>query len=87
MWRHSVYPLVGLPIKHVLGITHSRESQKYERSSFIISQSRDGIWREGLSPFPSHDYPEYETPSKRYENGSITYFGGNYRRSKAIPQY
>ena len=43
MWRHSVYPLVGLPIKHVLGITHSRESQKYERSSFIISQSRDGI--------------------------------------------
>ena len=29
---------------------------------------------EGLSPFPSHDYPEYETSSKQYENGSITYF-------------
>ena len=27
------------------------------------------------SPFPSHDYPEYETPSKQYENGPITHFG------------
>ena len=28
----------------------------------------------GLSPSPSHDYSEYETPSKQYENGPITYF-------------
>ena len=28
----------------------------------------------GLSPFPSHDYPKYETPSKQYENGPIAYF-------------
>ena len=27
---------------------------------------------ERLSPFPSHDYPEYETSSKQYENGPIT---------------
>ena len=27
-----------------------------------------------LSPFPSHDYPAYETPSQKYENASITYF-------------
>ena len=32
-----------------------------------------------LSPFPSHDYPEYKKPSKQYENGPITYWGGNYR--------
>ena len=31
--------------------------------------------KEGLSPLPSHDYPEYETPSKQYENGPITSFG------------
>ena len=29
--------------------------------------------REGLSPFASHDYPEYETPSKQNENGPMTY--------------
>ena len=29
---------------------------------------------EGISPFPSHDYTEIETPSKQYENGSIAYF-------------
>ena len=28
----------------------------------------------GLSPVSSHDYPEYKTPSKQYENGSITCF-------------
>ena len=29
----------------------------------------------GPLAFPlSHDYPEYETPSKQYENGPITYF-------------
>ena len=27
-----------------------------------------------LSRFPSHDYPEYETPSEQYENGPIAYF-------------
>ena len=30
-------------------------------------------WK-GFSPFQSHDYPEYEMPSKQYENGPITYF-------------
>ena len=37
------YPLAGLPIEQVLGVTHFREAQKQERISFIISQSRDGI--------------------------------------------
>ena len=36
------YPLAGLPIKQDLGVTHFREAQKQEISSFIISQSRDG---------------------------------------------
>ena len=51
------YPLAGLLIKQVHGATHFREAQK-ERSSFITSPSRNDIWKEGLSPFPSHDYPE-----------------------------
>ena len=29
---------------------------------------------EGLSPSPSNDYPEYESPYKQFENGPITYF-------------
>ena len=37
------YPVAGLPIKQVLGVTHFREAQKQDESSIIISQSRDGI--------------------------------------------
>ena len=59
------HPVAGLPVKQVHGVAHFREAQKPERSSFIISQSRDGIWMEGLSPFAFHDYPEYGTPSKK----------------------
>ena len=50
------------------------EAQKQKRSSFIVSQSRDDIWMGGLSLFPSNDYPEYQAPSKHYENGPIAYF-------------
>ena len=39
----------------------------------------------GLSPASFHDYPEYKTPSKQYENGPITYFWGNYRPSMDVP--
>ena len=74
------YPLAGLPIKQVLGaiVAPFRGAQKSERSSFIISQSRDDIWIGGGSrpPHLIHDYPEYETPSKPYEKGPITHFSG-----------
>ena len=39
----------------------------------------------GLSPVSFHDYPEYKTSSKQYENWPITYFWGNYRPSKVEP--
>ena len=45
------------------------------------SHTSDGA---GLSPVSSHDYPEYKTSSKQYENGPTTYFWSNYRPSKAI---
>ena len=67
-------PLAGLSTKHVLGVTHFRVAQKLERSSFINSRVVMASGWEGFSPFPSYDYPEYETPFKQYENGPITYF-------------
>ena len=39
----------------------------------------------GLSPVSFHDYPEYKTPAKHYENGPMIYFWGKYRPSKAVP--
>ena len=42
-------PVAGRPIKQALSGTHIREGQKQERSSFIVSHSRDGIWMERSS--------------------------------------
>ena len=77
--RHRA-SLARLPIKLVLGATHFVEPQKtWERNGFInpkVVMTSDGA---GLSPVSFHDYPEYKTSSKPYENGPIIYFLGNYR--------
>ena len=43
------------------------EKQLYQSHVMTLEQK-------SVMPFPSHDYPEYETPSQQYENGQITYF-------------
>ena len=56
------YPLAGLPIQYVLGASPFRVAQKQERSSLINPRVvMVSGWEapKGLSPFPSHDYPEY----------------------------
>ena len=79
------YPLAGLPIKLVLGATHFPEPRRSREGSFLnprVVIAPDGA---GLSPVSFHDYPQYKTPSKQYENGPIIYSWGNYRPSEIIP--
>ena len=57
------YPLAGLLISLVLGDYSLWTSADVGQKQLYYSQSRDGIWRCGLSPVSFHDTPEYKTPS------------------------
>ena len=57
------YPLAGLPISVVLGDYSLWPSEDVGEKQLYYSQSRDGIWRCGLSPVSFHDNLEYKTPS------------------------
>ena len=85
-WRQE-YPLTGLPIKVVLGATYSlsRSSELGEKQFyyFLLIESRWHLNRWRLSPFPSQDYPKYETPHNT-KTDKLPFGGGNYRPSKAV---
>ena len=55
---------------------YGTDNQRHENHLYVdcpgVGQVARGLRTE--SSFPSHDYPEYETPSKKYENGPIAYF-------------
>ena len=68
-WRQKSIPLQVCLSSLLSLVLLTFLSLRSRREVALFFQSRDRI-----SPASSHDYPEYKTPSKQYENGPMTYF-------------